>query len=94
MTLLIKIRKNQKDFHPDAHRKTLNLGRKFFGIKRTSVDKKQSIICVTNITSVKQAIYLSKDMLKGKNLFKEKILVNGKNAQLLPFQTIWIKTIY
>ena len=94
MTLLIKIRKNQKAFHPDAPRKTLNLGKNFFGIKRTSVDKKQSIICITNITSDKQTIVLNKDILKGKNLLGEKLQVNGKNIELLPFQTIWLKKIY
>ena len=94
MTLLIKIRKNQKAFHPDAPRKTLNLGKNFFGIKRTSVDKKQSIVCITNITSDKQTIVLNKDILKGKNLLGEKIQVNGKNIELLPFQTIWLKKIY
>ena len=94
MTSLIKIRKNQKAFHPDAARKTLNFGQKFFGIKRTSVDKKQSIICITNITSDIQTIVLNKDILKGKNLLGEKIQVNGKNIELLPFQTIWLKKIY
>ena len=48
---LIKVRKNQIAFHPNATQYTLNLGNNFFGIWRQSIDRKQSIFAIYNVTN-------------------------------------------
>ena len=88
---LLKIRKNQKAFHPNAHRTNINLGNNFFCIKRVSLDKKQTILCITNLTSKLQNAKINKKFSKFKNLidpnFKPKVL---NSINLKPFETIWL----
>ena len=48
---LLEIKRKQKAFHPNASRININLGPKIFCFKRISKDKKQSIICMTNLSS-------------------------------------------
>ena len=90
MIHLLNIRKKQKAFHPDASQITLKLGSKIFAIKRLSIDKKQSIICLTNVTSRKQFINLNINKNKFKNLLKDKLIFVNKKLELKPFQTVWI----
>ena len=47
---LLLIRRNQPAFHPNALQFTLHLGNELYGIWRQSIDKTQSIFCITNIT--------------------------------------------
>ena len=88
---LLNIRKKQKAFHPNAHRVNINLGNKFFCIKRVSLDKKQTILCITNLTSKLQNAKINKKLNKFKNLIdpnsKSKIL---SSINLKPFETIWL----
>ena len=90
MTNLLILRNKQKAFHPNASRITLNVGPKIFGIKRLSVDKKQSIYCYTNMTSSNTKINLNKEILKRKNILNSNLNVNGNILELLPFQTVWL----
>ena len=90
MTNLLKVRKKQKAFHPDAAQTTLKLGSKIFAIKRLSIDKKQSIICLTNVTSKKQFVNLNINKDKFKNLLQDKLIFVNKKLELKPFQTVWI----
>ena len=90
MVYLLNIRKKQKAFHPDASQITLKLGSKIFAIKRLSIDKKQSIICLTNVTSRKQFINLNINKNKFKNLLMDKLIFVNKKLELKPFQTVWI----
>ena len=70
ITHLLNIRRKQKAFHPNAARYNLNFGSKIFAFKRVSLDKKQSIICITNLSSKIQNITLNKTYLRWKNLIK------------------------
>ena len=90
MTDLLKVRKKQKAFHPDAAQTTLKLGSKIFAIKRLSIDKKQSITCLTNVTSEKQFVNLNMNKGKFKNLLQDKLIFVNKRLELKPFQTVWI----
>ena len=90
MTNLLKVRKKQKAFHPDAAQTTLKFGSKIFAIKRISVDKKQSIICLTNVTCEKQHVNLNMNKGKFKNLLQDKLIFVNKRLELKPFQTVWI----
>ena len=91
ITHLLEIRRKQKAFHPNALRSSINMGTKIFCFKRQSVDKKQTIICITNLSSKAQTTKINYKFLKWKNL------LNYSNNQILnnmirlePFQTIWL----
>ena len=87
---LLNIRRTQKAFHPNASRLNINLGSNIFCFKRTSIDKKQTILCITNLTSKTQTLKLKKMYNKWKNLIKP-LIKNEKNLFMLkPFETIWL----
>ena len=89
--LLLNIRKKQKSFHPNARRYSVNLGSNFFAFKRISLNKKQTIFSITNMTSTYQTTKIGKNYLGWQNLLDSKL--NYKDNQLLmsPFQTVWLK---
>ena len=90
MINLLKIRNKQKAFHPNAQRITLDLGSRVFAFKRTSLDRKQTITCITNMTSNVQLLNINGKVMYGKNLLNKKLVVINKKLQLQPFQTVWI----
>ena len=88
---LLSIKKKQKAFHPNANRENINLGPKIFSFKRESIDKKQTIICITNLSSEMQYFKLNKKFLKYKDLLGSKIFFTlDKRIKLDPCQTIWL----
>ena len=92
---LIEIRKKQSAFHPNAIQFTFNLGANFFGIWRQSLDKKQSIFSVTNVTNVFQYLDLSELNLIESNewwdLISNEIIIDIKETiSLKAYQTVWI----
>ena len=87
---LLEIKRKQKAFHPNASRFNINLGSKIFCFKRISKDKKQSIICMTNLSSKIQNPNFKKigsyrDLLNSNLKFRE-----GNSLILKPFQTVWL----
>ena len=85
------IRDRQKAFHPNASRENINLGPKIFSFKRESIDKKQTIICITNLSSKMQYFKLNQKFLKYKDLLGSKIFFTlDKRIKLDPCQTIWL----
>ncbi len=87
---LLEIKRKQKAFHPNASRFNINLGSKIFCFKRISKDKKQSIICMTNLSSKIQTPNFKKignyrDLLNSNLKFRE-----GTSLILKPFQTVWL----
>jgi len=88
---LLNIRKKQKAFHPNALRININLGNNFFCIKRVSLDKKQTILCLTNLTSKLQNTKINKKFSKFKNLIDPHTKSQNLNSiNLKPFETIWL----
>ena len=92
---LIKIRKKQPAFHPNAIQFTFNLGKNFFGIWRQSLDKKQSIFSVTNVTNIFQYLDLTEMNLieseKWWELISNTEIDNIKSTiALKAYQTAWI----
>ena len=86
---LIKIRKKQKAFHPNAGFKVLAINSKLFAIKRFASD--QTIYAITNVSS--QNIDLS--LLKEKSAYLMTDLISGKKIQtnsftLKPYQYVWL----
>ena len=69
----------------------MNMGSKIFCFKRISIDKKQTIICMTNLSSRVQFLSLNKKTMNWKNLFEAKIdILPNKKLKIKPFQTIWL----
>ncbi|MDC3039618.1 alpha-amylase family glycosyl hydrolase [Candidatus Pelagibacter sp.] len=87
---LLKVRRKQKAFHPNASRHNLNLGSNFFSFKRVSIDKDQTIICITNLSSKLQKTYLNKNYYGWNNLIGPRIEIKNKLLILKPFETIWL----
>ncbi len=87
---LLKVRRKQKAFHPNASRHNLNLGSNFFSFKRVSIDKDQTIICITNLSSKIQKTHLNKIYHGWNNLIGPQIETKNKLLILKPFETIWL----
>ena len=90
ITYLLNIRRKQKAFHPNASRLNLNFGTKIYGFKRISIDKKQTILCITNLSSKIQRVQLNKAYHSWNNLIGSKIEIKNKLLILKPFETIWL----
>ena len=92
---LLKIRCNQPAFHPNATQFTLHLGSQLFGFWRQSMDREQSIFCVSNVSNQTQPLDLSDlnlidtenwyDLISGEQYSEDNHVVN-----LAPYQTVWI----
>ena len=65
---LILIKRQNKAFHPNAKRESLNLGKKIFGFKRTSLDRKQILYNITNLSSKCQKLNFNNKLREYKNL--------------------------
>ena len=91
---LLDVKKNQKAFHPNAKRLNINLGSKIFCFKRISLDKKQTIISITNCSSLNQYPRLGKKYSKWKNIINSQInFSDDKTLKLKPFETIWLSNM-
>ena len=92
---LIELRSLQPAFHPNAQQFILQLGKKAFGFYRQSIDKKQTIFCISNVTKNYNSISLiDLDIkLSGKwndLILKESLEFDEDYLHLKPFQTVWI----
>lgn len=92
---LLAIRIAQPAFHPNATQFTLHLGLQLFGFWRQSLDRKQSIFCVSNITNQPLPLPLSELNLIVNEHWVE--LISGEEIKTLtqelvlaPYQTVWI----
>jgi sucrose phosphorylase len=96
---LIALHKKQSAFHPNATQFTLHLTAQLFGLWRQSLDRRQSIFSVSNISAEAQSLSLS-DM----NLFNTEDwtdLISGTvyrniraDVVLQPYQTLWLTNRY
>jgi len=91
LTNLLNIRSKQKAFHPNASRVNLNQGPKIFSFKRDSIDKKQTIICITNLSSKRRYLKIDKKFSKYKDLLGSRVCsVQEQKIKLNPCQTVWL----
>ncbi|NMP30481.1 alpha-amylase [Thalassotalea sp. M1531] len=95
MLTLIDIRTNQKAFHPNATQFTLHLGLSLFGFWRQSLDRRQSVFCVTNVTDQPVELPISELNLVITESWLD--LISGleisdltKAIELQPYQTVWL----
>ena len=92
---LIALRKKQPAFHPNATQFTLQLEESLFGVWRQSIDRSQSIFCISNLTKFRQRISLHDINLISTNkwydIIKSKRIKNiNDKIYLLPYQSMWI----
>ncbi|NNL56690.1 MAG: alpha-amylase, partial [Pseudomonadales bacterium] len=95
---LLKIRKLQAAFHPNATQFTLHLGDHIFGFWRQSNDRKQSIFSISNISNTACELPLAsvnligtdqwRDLIGGEQYSEEKTAIS-----LAPYQTVWISNL-
>ncbi len=95
MKQLLALRGRQPAFHPNATQFTLHLGTSLFGFWRQSMNRRQSIFCVSNVSNEVQPLSLSDinlieteqwmDLVEGQQLEGR-----GQVLQLQPYQTVWI----
>ncbi|MFQ3235808.1 MAG: sucrose phosphorylase, partial [Paraglaciecola sp.] len=95
---LIETRKQQKAFHPSATQFTLQLGEQIFGFWRQSIDRRQSIFCISNVSDQLQNIRLSDINLIGSDkwldlLSQKEINADDLTIDIYPYQTMWISNI-
>lgn len=95
LTDLIRLRKLQTAFHPNATQFTLHLGDQIFAFWRQSMDRKQSIFCLNNISDQEQPILLSAINLIVTDTWHD--LISGKEFTgadeeivLKPYQSVWL----
>ena len=92
---IIPLRKKQPAFHPNATQFTLQLGNDFFGLWRQSIDRSQSIFCISNLTNDKKKISLFDINLISTDtwldIFTRKVInTNQTELTFNPYQTMWI----
>ncbi|WKE64839.1 sugar phosphorylase [Gallaecimonas kandeliae] len=92
---LIRVRRKQPAFHPNATQFTLHLGLQLFGFWRQSLDRSQSIFAIHNVSGQPQALALSSINLVSTDLWFD--LISGRHypdAQaelvLAPYQCLWL----
>ncbi|WP_372619837.1 sugar phosphorylase [Alteromonas stellipolaris] len=95
LSQLIRIRKAQPAFHPNATQFTLQLNENIFGYWRQSLDRKQSIFCISNVSDEEQTILLSDINLIGTDnwidlVTRQQIALSDAFLQLNPYQVLWI----
>jgi len=92
---LLAVRRRQSAFHPNATQFTLHLGTAIFGFWRQSIDRRQSVFCIANISATPQPLNLMDINLIDSHQWRD--LISGQlfdaRDQLLelpPYQTLWI----
>jgi sucrose phosphorylase len=98
LTELIALRVKQKAFHPNATQFTLHMSEQMFGFWRQSLDRRQSIFCVYNISAESQSLLLSDLNLIVTDEWRD--IISGtyyddsdEPVVLEPYQFLWITNI-
>ncbi|KXO09207.1 alpha-amylase [Moritella sp. JT01] len=92
---LITLRTAQPAFHPNATQFTLQLGEQLFGFWRQSIDRRQSIFCISNISNTQLTLPLANVNLISSDFWYD--LITGDTIEdisqiltLKPYQTLWL----
>ena len=92
---LISIRRRQDAFHPNATQFTLHLGNELFGFWRQSMDRRQSIFCISNIADEAAVMsYSDINLISDEPWYdlvtSKELRLNEGALTLAPYQTCWI----
>ncbi|MBW1898350.1 MAG: hypothetical protein JRI61_04735 [Deltaproteobacteria bacterium] len=86
---LVKARKAQPAFHPNAMFEILNINENVFAIKRYCID--QTILSVTNVSEKSQRFSLSGDFPAEMNDLVSGKKVSSKDIGLSSYQYVWLE---
>ena len=92
---MIEIRSKQPAFHPNATQYTLHLQREVFGFWRQSMDRRQSIFCLHNVSDTPQQIDSNRLNLVGTdhwyNLLSGDVISDESSViELGPYESVWL----
>jgi sucrose phosphorylase len=87
LTRLLKLRAQQPAFHPDAAQKVVALDDRLFAVERASLDGKQTMLAVSNVSGV--AVEFSAQSA-ATDLIQNRKVSAGKSVRLDPYQTVWL----
>jgi sucrose phosphorylase len=95
LSALLRLRKQQPAFHPNATQFTLQLPNALFGLWRQSLDRKQSIFAISNISDQPQLLRLSDINLIANSHWQDLISnrdIDPEQDELVvePYQSVWI----
>ena len=95
---LLRIRRSQEAFHPNATQFTLHLGSSLFGFWRQSINRRQSIFCISNVSLDLQMLDTGSINLIGTEQWQDlisgmQISSEGDFIALQPYQTLWISNV-
>lgn len=92
---LIRLRKSQPAFHPNATQFTLHLGEHVFAFWRQSSDRRNNVFCLHNVSDDEQRIPMATinlvatedwfDLISGDDLEKD-----SPEIVLAPYQCVWL----
>ncbi|NVK25599.1 MAG: alpha-amylase [Gammaproteobacteria bacterium] len=95
MLELLDIRTKQPAFHPNATQFVLHLGSQLFGFWRQSLERKQSIFCISNLSNEPVSLRLNelnmianedwRDLITG-----HEITDVSEELEMTPYQTVWL----
>ncbi len=92
---LIRLRRQQEAFHPNAVQFTMQLGLELFGIWRQSTDRRQDVFSISNVTREHQSLELASVNLVSTDQWRD--LISGvrieegqATLELSPYQTVWL----
>ena len=92
---LLRIRQRQAAFHPNATQFTLHLGNAIFGFWRQSMDRRQSVFVISNVSNQSVPLMLSDINLIGTDDWVD--LIGGVHfhsqeqvIDIQPYQVLWI----
>lgn len=90
---LLRLRRQQRAFHPDAPQCVLELGAGLFGFTRTAPDGNQQIVCLFNCTAEPQQldrVVLPEDIHNWKELIGEaQVEFTPTHLRLPPYAACW-----
>lgn len=96
---LLKIRRRQSAFHPDAMQETIALGGSLFAFWRISADQQQRILTVSNLTPELQILQLPEHPTpEGSGVWRDLIertalSKSTREIKLYPYQCAWLEAL-
>jgi len=96
---LLKIRRKQVAFHPEALQETIALGDEIFAFWRMSIDLEQRILVICNLTNRTQILAVPEHpLLEGSGVWRDLIertalSHNTTEIKLYPYQCVWLEAL-
>ena len=88
---MLRVRRGEKAFHPDAHQEILELGPHLFSVRRTNEETGDSVLALHNVTNEAQMIDLSGITAGNTRDLLTDATFQGKTIELAPAQVMWLK---